>query len=529
MVAARPQQALNQPETDDSLVAVDRFIQATRDSGYKGTPSAVAELVDNALQAGATRVLILIEQDSSGSEGSLRVQVTDNGCGMDDATLRQALRFGGSTRFNDRKGLGRYGMGLPNSSLSQARRLDVCTWRSPSGAVATSLDVDDIATGRITRIPKPLRVSRPAAAADHGFDSGTTVVWSRCDRLDHRRPSTIAKKLRPFLGRVFRYFIWEGISIEVNGELVQPIDPLFLHERSLTHGGRIFGAPLEYDIELPHVDGRGLITGSVTVRFSELPVEEWHRLTNDEKHRLGISKAAGVSVVRARREIEYGWFFTGDKRKENYDDWWRCEVRFDPSLDEAFGITHTKQQIRPVNDLAQVLVPDIEATAKALNRRVRQVHERLKVARRVADSEELAGAREHLLPPLPQSRPSPAARQALEALERRHPRIVVPDSGDAGSDDFRYAIVEDDVGGTRFFRSYRRNGQLILALNTDHPFYRRLYRPLSERDEPGVASLRQQLDLVLLAAARSEAATGVAVTRRFLDTWSNTLATFLRP
>jgi hypothetical protein len=265
------------------------------------------------------------------------------------------------------------------------------------------------------------------------------------------------------------------------------------------------------------------------VRFAELPIEEWHRLSNDEKHRLGISKAAGVSVVRARREIEYGWFFMGEKRKENYDDWWRCEVWFDPSLDEAFGITHTKQQIRPTSDLLRVLVPDLEATAKALNRRVRQVHERLKVARRVADSEAVAASREHLLPPLPHPRPSPAARRALEALERRHTRLIVPDAGEESSEELRYAIVEDEVGGTRFFRSFRRSGQLVLTLNTDHPFYRRLYRPLSERDEPGVASLRQQFDLFLLAAARAEAAVGVSASRRFLDTWSNSVATFLRP
>jgi hypothetical protein len=39
-------------ERDFSIVALDTFIQATRDSGYKGTGSAVAELVDNSLQAG---------------------------------------------------------------------------------------------------------------------------------------------------------------------------------------------------------------------------------------------------------------------------------------------------------------------------------------------------------------------------------------------------------------------------------------------------------------------------------------------
>jgi hypothetical protein len=48
----------------------------------------------------------------------LNLSVLDNGCGMDPTTLRQALRFGGSSRFNDRSGLGRFGIGLPNSSLS---------------------------------------------------------------------------------------------------------------------------------------------------------------------------------------------------------------------------------------------------------------------------------------------------------------------------------------------------------------------------------------------------------------------------
>src|SRR3989338_3395296 len=94
---------------DDSLVAVDRFIQATRDSGYKGTSSAIAELVDNALQADATKVIITIVPDEIDDDGSLKVEIVDNGAGMDRPTLQEALRFGGTTRFNDRTGLGRYG------------------------------------------------------------------------------------------------------------------------------------------------------------------------------------------------------------------------------------------------------------------------------------------------------------------------------------------------------------------------------------------------------------------------------------
>src|SRR5262245_9997055 len=147
---------------DCSIVALDKFIQATRDSGYKGTASAISELVDNSIQAGATRIAISVTATTSGEEDkAIEVSVLDNGCGMDPFTLRQALRFGGSTRFGDRSGLGRYGMGLPNASLSQTRRVVVYTWRSsddrragrssrsrahyiPERVYTSYLDVDEI-------------------------------------------------------------------------------------------------------------------------------------------------------------------------------------------------------------------------------------------------------------------------------------------------------------------------------------------------------------------------------------------------
>ena len=133
-----------------SIVAVDRFIQATRDSGYKNTSSAVAELVDNAIQADATRIRITVCHATDGETGAVELLVQDDGTGMDPFTLRTALRFGGTTRFNDRTGLGRYGMGLPNSSLSQARRVTVYTWRTPGEVYMSYLDVDKIAAGDVT-------------------------------------------------------------------------------------------------------------------------------------------------------------------------------------------------------------------------------------------------------------------------------------------------------------------------------------------------------------------------------------------
>src|SRR5690242_9873813 len=91
------------PATDTSIIALDRFIQSTRDSGYKGTVSAVAELVDNALEASARRIDIHIRKSAAGED--FEVSILDDGTGMDAETLAEALRFGGTTRFNSRRGL----------------------------------------------------------------------------------------------------------------------------------------------------------------------------------------------------------------------------------------------------------------------------------------------------------------------------------------------------------------------------------------------------------------------------------------
>src|SRR5262249_34700223 len=142
-------------------------------------------------------------------------------------------------------------------------------------------------------------------------------------------------------------------------------------------GARQYGPTLKYEMRVPN-NGSRTRSASVSVRFSELPIEKWHNLSNDEKRAYSISKGAGVSVLRGNREIDYGWFFMGAKRKENYDDWWRCEVQFDADLDELFGVTHTKQGIHPTEEILSILAPDVERIAHDIHSRVRSRFLKLK-------------------------------------------------------------------------------------------------------------------------------------------------------
>ncbi|MCH7649699.1 MAG: hypothetical protein IIA63_00895, partial [Nitrospinae bacterium] len=46
-----------------TIVRTDRFIKATRDSGYKSTASAISELADNAFQAGANNFVVHFDSE----------------------------------------------------------------------------------------------------------------------------------------------------------------------------------------------------------------------------------------------------------------------------------------------------------------------------------------------------------------------------------------------------------------------------------------------------------------------------------
>jgi hypothetical protein len=498
-------------DADAPLVEEHNFVLATRDTGYRTPAAALAELIDNALQAGATviQVYVMLQQ---GTASDLSVAVLDNGSGMDLAVLRSALQFGGTTRFNDRSGPGRYGMGLPNSSVSYARRVEVYSWLKPTRVLHTYLDVDEIAERRTRGVPEPHLRALPEWVRRSAGETGTLVMWSRCDRLEGRRVSTIVRHLHQPFARTFRYFLWRGLQLTINDEPVQPFDPLFLNPESPLTGGLLYGKPLLYRVRVPVSPRR---TAKVQVRFAEVPVSAWHGLPVEDKRRYGIVKGAGVSVVRAYREVAYGWYFMGRKRKENYDDWWRCEVSFDPDLDEYFGLTHSKQAINPVPELEAILTPDIEAIAHALNARARAAFRRVPRTE-TSGAAKYVSRKELQLPPV---------QSGTTAAEEMH-STGVPWSRDRRG--LSYRLTTDSPRDASFYSYQLRGRELVVILNREHPFFEKFYRPLA-KESPRVLGAR--LECLLFALARAEADAPSRIQqywyRRKRLKWSDALAAFL--
>ena len=203
-------------------------------------------------------------------------------------------------------------------------------------------------------------------------------------------------------------------------------------------------------------------------------------------------------------EVDCGWFFFGAKRKENYDDWWRCEIHFDPILDEAFGLTHTKQQIKPQQYLLHALCPDIEATARVLNARARNAHTAFRLSSTPKRSESIAIERAQFLEPISNS------------TTKSHPKV-------------NYQMREATLSDGQFFAFDVGRGKFILTVDPEHAFYRELYTHLQD-DRVKSSAVKTLIELMLFSASRAEATMSSddkEVLARFRNKWSTTLETLL--
>ena len=191
-------------------------VQAMRDNGYKNAAYAIAELMDNAIQAGAS-VSVLWETQTKINQRRLsrieQIAILDNGRGMDADVLRLALQFGNGSYLDEDKhtGIGRFGMGLPSSSISQCQRVDVWSWQNGiENALHSYLDLDEIKSRQMTEVPEPTAKQIPTIwtrVSKNFGESGTLVVWSKIDRCIWRTGKAIIDNSEFVIGRMYRKFL----------------------------------------------------------------------------------------------------------------------------------------------------------------------------------------------------------------------------------------------------------------------------------------------------------------------------------
>lgn len=344
-----------------------RLIGSLRDIGYDFY-TAVADIVDNSITAGATHVEIEIRFDGPNSS----VIISDDGTGMTEQSINEALRFG-SQRDYAKNDLGRYGLGLKTASLSQCRRVTVLSRHSERQRrlVARQLDLNYIAgTDRWEVIDPGLHGNTLRAAELLSSGPGTVVIWEELDRIfgrtdveggwAKRRLAKLAPNLEQYLGMVFHRFL-EGrasvkgnFHISVNGEKVRSWNPFAPEEDTLEL------LPLRW--EFPTPDGTSYVRLNRKVlpprsRFSSH--DEFERLSGP----LKWNRQQGLYIYRSNRMVQGGGW-SGIRTLDEHTKLARASLEFPSELDGLFHVDVAKMraaippEVRamlegPINELAR--------------------------------------------------------------------------------------------------------------------------------------------------------------------------------
>jgi hypothetical protein len=312
------------------IVATHLVVKAMRDNGYKNAAYALAELMDNSIQAGASEIkLVCVEGSGGGRRRHLsEIAVIDNGKGMNKDTLELSLGFGNGTHLTaeNQNGIGKFGMGLPNSSISQCKKVEVYTWQNNGEVLYSYLDLDEIERGNLEDIPEPIKKDIPEQFTDYiNAESGTLVLWSKIDRCMWKTAKSIFKNSELLIGRMYRYFIQdETISIEMiaknedgllpntEDNFFKANDPIYLMKDTSCpapfDNTAMFkkwdGDDYEIKLTINHKDKEHEISVKFTYAKEDSRDVKKYGNAGSQPHGKHAQKNLGVSIMRADRELE---------------------------------------------------------------------------------------------------------------------------------------------------------------------------------------------------------------------------------
>lgn len=451
-----------------------RTMEALRELGYDSY-SSILDILDNSIDAHATKIDILIKEE----HGDIIITIDDDGTGMDEETLSEALRLGSDTE-RDAGDLGKFGMGLVTASIGLSQRVEVLTKEIDGALVFGGFDLEDIATQN--RFVKWIAPASTNQKAHFEVSKGTRVRLSKTDRISNRNATTFANTLRGRVGQVFRKFLKSGVAITVNGKGVEPIDPLMLSDPKTR---------LVLDTELP-VDAKG----TATLRVVDLP--DFGGAGN--KAAGIIAQNSGFYIVRNNREIMDAHTFDFYKKHPDFSHF-RGELSFDGSLDAHFHTDVKKMTIHPSQSFLDKLRQATQAliTESAREGRARAHVEKGQIDHSAAEAN--ITRRASLIPKpkaLIEKRAPRKNRGTHSAGNGNKPRTPhVTDLRTVSG--LKVAFNEGNYGEQSPFYLVRQEGRTItVTYNRDHPFYREFLEHASD------AKVVAILDYLVFAIANSE-------------------------
>jgi hypothetical protein len=481
---------------------VARISDGLRDTGYDFN-AAIADIIDNSIAAGAHLVDVKLGVDFS---DNVIVAVVDNGHGMDEHGLINAMKYGSDKRVSA-KSLGKFGMGLKTASTAFCRRLSVISKNSGSSTtLRATWDLDvmaaknswelEIANADVEHVQLLESISTGG--------SGTVVLWENIDRIAATNGQPIGKAvdklttaLKDHIAIVFQRFVDSNdnrerdVVIRLNGEQVIPWDPFCIAETK---------APIaEKKMDVQLSDGTKT---SFLVRAYILPrKEEFSSDTNRNAARVS-NERQGLYIYRENRLIHGPDWMNMFKQEPHYS-LLRVELSFDHTLDSAFQVDIKKSRIELNSGLYEWLRDKFLAGP----RREAETRYR-KGAAGVAK-----GAASLLHTPASnviEQKSSALKTAAVGTVDEKTGKVTVTNNSGVTTTTIRL-VSQDDVGsahvitngtlenGVLWEPALGKNNMTAVALNTGHPFYTKAYLPNKTN-----STLIQAMDYLLWALAQAE-------------------------
>lgn len=522
------------------VVFADAFLRGMRDLGYKSPAWALAEQLDNSFQAGADNVAVRFhfESNNKGKSKPDQIAICDNGNGMIPEMIGFAVRWGGTDREGDRKGLGRYGYGLPSSAVSIAKRYTVYSKTANGDWHSVTVDIDELAAaaGDINKTEgmlqsKPAKLPKWLLTADDGgpdltsLKSGTVVIFEEMDRLRRTvgwiTAATLKTKLLQHFGVIYRHFVPER-KIIVDGTAVQAVDPLFLMEHARFYKETSVLAQRVETRTIEVESARG-VKGKISIRAAILPPnfqsadpKKFGRGTKNNARADIMREYNGLQICRGKRQIDC--ILPRFTKFQNEDANVKIEIDFDPELDEFFGVTTAKQQIVLDDEMWEKLQHDgkgggaLITLVTSMRREFVQQQNELKAkveniapedeeprasVQAMEESEKFKGSTSE-----PTSEQKEEAKRNLEEAAEKRSEVTGETKEEVieklveETKKRRWEVEFASIPEGPFYRPMHLGEQKRVVINTDHPFYTRLYTAAPE--------IRAALEVLLFVLSERE-------------------------
>lgn len=304
------------------------LIESMRSLGYS-FPSAIADLLDNSISARAKKITIVAEPNLNPS-----LVIFDDGCGMNQNELYEAMRYGSSNPLEERKedDLGRFGLGLKSASLSQCRKLVVIS-KKEGQVCGYSWDLDYVMEKQswmLKGFSDEEIYKYPHSELLNDVEHGTYIYLSEFDRIKEGTGNiseTFNKCLDDMINHlalVFHRYIDEGLKIVVNGVEIESRDP-FLLNHSATQRKRESSF---------HINGEKIVLKPyILPHLSKLSQDDLDKVGGKDR----LRSDQGFYVYRNKRLIIWGTWFRLE-RKDELNKLARVMVDIPNSLDYMWSI-----------------------------------------------------------------------------------------------------------------------------------------------------------------------------------------------